>query len=190
MESEAPPVPEITPEIAPEPQDFSAQPSLQIVPVEFIIDSHRVSAEIRYPGGPRRLVDYLNSVDGPRITLHSCSVGGGDDPQAVGQFDDAQIHRNAIIIAIPRGNTTFTARSLEIVHKRPVPAVLVVPGYDVSGNIYMVPEVDPVNTPLIGNHNFLPVTDATITPAGDLANAWKEDLVVVNMTRCLLYIPR
>lgn len=188
MESESPSAP--VSELPPEPHDFSAEPALQVVAVEFIIDSHRISAEIRHPGAPRRLVDYLNSVDGPRIAIHKCAVGGSDDPQAVGKFDDAQIHRNAILIAIPRGNTSFTARSLEVVHKRPVPAVLVLPGYDVAGNIYMVAEIDPTNTPLIGNHNFLPATDVTITPAGARERAWKEDLVVVNMTRCLLYISR
>jgi len=187
MESEAPPAPEDTTDFAPEPQDFPAQ---QIVPVEFIIDSHRINAEIRHPGAPRRLVDYLNAIDGARISLHKCVVGNGDDPEAVGRFDDAQIHRNAIIIAIPRGNITFSAGTLEIVSKRPFPAVLVVPGYDVSGNIYMVPEVDPTNTPLIGNHHFIPMTDATITPAGDPGRAWREGLVVVNMTRALLYLPK
>lgn len=189
MESEAPPAPEVASDFALEPQDFPAQPALQIVPVEFVVDSHRINAEIRYPGSPRRLVDYLNAIDGPRITLHACSVGVGDDPVAVGRFEDAQIHRNAIIIAIPRGNTTFTAGTLEVVRKRPVPAVLVLPGYDVSGNIYMVPEIDPTNTPLIGGHHFVPVTDCTITPSADRDRAWQEDLVVVNMTRALLYIP-
>jgi len=187
MDSEAPPVLEVESDFAPEPQDF---PALQVVPVEFIIDSHLISAEIRYPGAPRRLVDYLNAIDGPRITLHACVVGDRDDPEAVGRFGDAQIHRNAIIIAVPRSNQQFTARTLEVVQKRPVPAVLVLPGYDVSGNIYMVPDIDPNNTPLIGNHHFVPVTDATITPAGDPDSSWQEELVVVNMTRALLYVPK
>lgn len=190
MESEAPPAPETIIEVAPEPQDFPAGPEIQVVPFDFIVDSHRVSAEIRHNGSPRRLVDYLNAVDGPRITLHACSVGDANDPASIGHFDDAHVHRNAIIIAIPRGNKAFSARTLEIVHKRPVPAVLVVPGYDVSGNVYMVPEIDPTKIPLIGNHHFLPVTDATITPAGAPEGAWQEDLVIVNMTRCLLYLPR
>ena len=190
MDSEAPPAPEVTSDFTPEPQDFAEQPALQIVPVEFVIDSHRINAEIRHPGAPRRLVDYLNAIDGPRITLHGCVVGDGDNAEAVGRFEDAQIHRNAIIIAIPRGNMQFTARTLEVVQKRPVPAVLVLPGYDVSGNVYMVPDIDPTNTPLIGNHHFVPVTDATITPAGDPDLAWQEELVVVNMTRALLYVPR
>jgi hypothetical protein len=190
MESEAPPAPEIIPELAPEPEAFSAEPALQIVPVEFVIDSHRINAEIRHPGAPRRLVDYLNAVDGPRINLHNCAIGGSDDPQAVGQFEEAQLFRNAILIAIPRGNTTFTASSLEVVHKRPVPAVLVVPGYDVKGNLYMVPEIDPRNTPLIGGHQFVPMTDVTITPADATDQPWQEPLAIVNIARTLLYVPR
>ena len=190
MESEAPPAPEVTEEIPPQPQEFPAEPALQVVPVEFVIDSHHINAEIRHPGAPRRLVDYLNAVDGPRISIHACAVGGGDNPTQVGQFGEAQLHRNSILIAIPRGNTVFTARSLEVVQKRPVPAVLVLPGYDVTGNIYMVPDIDPLNTPLIGNHHFVPVTEATITPAGAPDKAWQEPLVVVNMFRALVYVPK
>jgi hypothetical protein len=190
MESEAPSAPEITQEAPPEPQDFPSQPAVQVVPVEFVIDSHRINAEIRHPGAPRRLVDYLNAVDGPRINLYNCAVGQSDDKQSVGQYEDAQLFRNAIIIAIPRGNITFTATSLEVVHKRPVPTVLVVPGYDVKGNLYMVPEIDPRNTPLIGGHQFVPMTDATITPAGNPEGAWQEPLVIVNMARTLVYIPK
>lgn len=190
MESEAPPAPEIAAELQPEPQDFPVQPAVQVVPVEFVIDSHRINAEVRHPGAPRRLVDYLNAVDGPRINIYNCRVGQSDDQEAVGRFEDAQFFRNAILIAIPRGNTTFTASALEVVHKRPVPAVLVVPGYDVKGNLYMVPEIDPRNTPLIGGHQFVPMTDATITPAGDPEHAWQEPLVIVNMARTLLYIPK
>jgi hypothetical protein len=171
------------------PPEYEA-PSLQIVPVEFIIDSHRINAEIQHPGAPRRLVDYLNSVDGPRINLHNCRVGQAADPESAGRYPIAQLFRNAILIAIPRGNTTFTARSLDLVPKRPVPATLVVPGYDVSGNIYMVPQIDPNDTPLIGNHHFVPMTETTVTPADPRYPAWQEPLLIVNMSRTLLYAPK
>jgi hypothetical protein len=164
-------------------------PALQVVPLELIIDSHRITAEIHHLGAPRRLVDYLNAVDGPRITLHNGTIGG-DEVGPAGRFAIAQIYRNAILVAIPRGNTTFTARSLEVVPKRPVPAVLVVPGYDVAGNIYMVPQVNPSDTPLIGNHHFVPMTEARITPAGAPELAWEEPLLAVNMARALLYAPK
>jgi hypothetical protein len=160
------------------------------VPVEFIIDSHRINAEIRHPGAPRRLVDYLNAVDGPRINIHDCRIGQTGDPESAGRYPLAQIFRNAILIAIPRGSTTFTARSLDLVPKRPIPATLVVPGYDVSGNIYMVPQIDPQDTPLIGNHHFVPMTEATVTPADPRYPAWQEELLVVNMARTLLYAPK
>jgi hypothetical protein len=165
-------------------------PALQVVPVEFITDSHRINAEIRHPGAPRRLVDYLNAVDGPRINIHNCRIGRETGPEAAGRYPLAQIFRNAILIAIPRGNTHFTARSLDLVPKRPVPATLVVPGYDVSGNIYMVPQIDPQDTPLIGNHHFLPMTEVTVTPADPRYPAWQEELLIVNMARTLLYAPK
>jgi hypothetical protein len=176
------------PEIAVEaPPQFEA-PVSQVVPVEFVIDSHRINAEIHHPGAPRRLVDYLNAVDGPRINIHNCRIGEGDQGTA-GVVSIAQIYRNAILMAIPRGNTTVTVRSLDLVPKRPVPATLVVPGYEISGNIYMVPQIDPQDTPLIGNHHFVPMTDATITPADPRYPAWQESLLILNMARTLLYAP-
>ncbi len=178
------------PETAPDPFEQPAEPALQVVPVEFVIDSHRFTADIQHPGTPRRLVDYLNSVDGPRIGIYNGSFGDGHSDTAASRFQLGQIYRDAILIAIPRGNTTFTARSMEVVPKRPIPAMLVLPGYDVAGNIYMVPEIDPANTPLIGNRNFMPLTDALITPAAAPDRAWREPLIVVNIARTLFYAPK
>jgi len=172
-------------EVAPEAPEQMSASAEQVVPVEFVIDGFRISAEIRHPGMPRRLVDYLNSVDGARINLHNAGIG-----ESAAEFAAAQIHRDAILIAIPRGNTEFTARTIEVVPKKGVLAVIVLPGYDVRGNVFMLPDVDPANTPLIGNRHFMPMTDATITPAGAPDRAWQEPLVVVNLARTLLYAPK
>ena len=181
-ESAAPPSTEPSTE---PPVDVFAAPALQVVPVELILDSHRISAEIQHPGAPRRLVDYLNAVDGARIILHHAAVNGGASSSVAGQ-----VHRDGILIAMPRGNTVFTARTLEVVPKKPVSAVVVLPGYKVSGNVYMLPDIDPANTPLIGNRQFIPMTDVTITPAAAGGDSWQEPLVVVNLARTLFFVPK
>jgi hypothetical protein len=165
--------------------DVYAAPALQVVPVELILDSDRIIAEIQHPGAPRRLVDYLNAVDGARIILHNAAVSGGASSSGA-----AQVHRDGILIAIPRGNTVFNARTLEVVPKKPVPAVVLLPGYQVSGNVHLLPDVDPANTPLIGNRHFIAMTDVSITPAAAADDGRQEPLVVVNLARTLFFAPK
>ena len=167
------------------PVDVFAASDLQVVPVDLILDGHRITAEIRHPGAPRRLVDYLNAVDGARIILHNAAVNGAASSSGV-----AQVHRDGILIAVPLGNTAFTARTLEVVPKKPVPAVVLLPGYQVSGDVYMLPDVDPANTPLIGNRHFIAMTDVTITPTGANGDVRQEPLVVVNLARTLFFAPK
>jgi hypothetical protein len=84
----------------------------------------------------------------------------------------------------------FNARTLEVVPKKPVPAVVLLPGYQVSGNVHLLPDVDPANTPLIGNRHFIAMTDVSITPAAAADDGRQEPLVVVNLARTLFFAPK
>jgi hypothetical protein len=122
--------------------------------------------------------------------LKNLVIGDGARDSDSARYSDGQIGRDAILIAIPRGNTTFVAGSLEVVPKKAVPATLIVPGYDVTGSIYMLPDVDPAGTPFIGGHHFAPMTDVKVTPAKAPRKAWQEPLLIVNLARTLLYAPK
>jgi len=77
---------------------------------------------------------------------------------------------------------------MEAVHKVPVPACIALPGYDVTGNIYLVPDADPATVPVLGSKHFVPMTDVVITPVHG-AQPSRERLVIVNLARALAYAP-
>ena len=47
--------------------------------------------------------------------------------------------------------------------KKPVPATLTLPGLQVTGRVYLPPEVDPTAVRILNKDRFLPVTDAEVT---------------------------
>lgn len=172
---------------APVPDVFGTAPPEQRVKVEFVTDSYRVFGELRHSGPPRRLVDSLNSIDTGYVTVYDGHVDD-ENPAGSRRFEVAQVKRDAIMIAIPRVLTTGANSASEAVRKAPVPATIVLPGYEVSGDIYLLPGADAAMTPILSSRHFVPLTDAAITPAGT-GTMTKEPLVVVNLARALLYAP-
>ncbi len=176
-----------------------------VIRAEFVLDGHRLVGDIRCPGVPRRLVDLLNSIDDPffvlwdgeleevgtpagpdgRTLVNEIPVGAG--PAASKRhFDAAHVHRSAVLFAVP-----ITAPppwdSGETVARKAIAARLVVPGYEISGSVYFPPETDPRTARFFVDHGFIPVTDAEIVGPGDSASARREELVVLNLSRVLLY---
>ncbi len=160
------------------------------VPVEAVMDSHRIRGELRLTGVPRRLVDILNSIDGGYVLIHGGQV---DDPLKPGdgprRLSAIQLLRDAILFIMPRGGAP-PSDPFERVKKTPVPATIVVPGFEISGNVHLMPNVDPTGVPLIGTHHFIPVTDATISAGLGRSEVWQEPIVLVNLARALAYGPR
>ena len=161
----------------------------QVVKVEFVMDSHRVVGELRHTGPPRRIVDMLNSIDSGYISIFDGVVDNAARPgEGARKFDAAQVRRDAIMLAIPRTEYIASGTSLEAVRKVPIPATFVVPGYEVSGSMYLVAEADPLTTPILASRHFIPLTDAVITPAHE-GPALREPLVIVNLVCALFYAP-
>jgi len=169
--------------------DPFAHTEVHVLKVEFIMASHRVSGELRYGGPPRRVVDMLNAIDTGYIMIYDGVVDNAARPgEGARTFDAAQVRRDAIMLAIPRSDATLTDGSFESVKKLPIQATYVVPGYDISGNMHLVAEADPVTTPILSTRHFVPITDATVTPAHDGAS-FKEEIVIVNLACALFYAP-
>ncbi len=162
----------------------------QGVIVELVMDSHSVVGQIPHRGAPRRLVDVLNTIDGGFLVI---SAGELRDPfrpeQPPRAFAAAQVHRDAILFAVPRGGTPFSGSPLEAVAKAPFPATIVLPGFEITGNVFLLPGADPVSAPLLANRHFIPMTDATIAASQGRDMARQEPLVIVNLTRALFYAP-
>src|SRR5574341_140722 len=88
----------------------------QVARVELVIDSHRITGDLRYGGPPRRLVDILNALDGGYATVFAGSMASSQRPdEDVQEFDIAQVRRDAILFAVPLGDTPAPGSSGEAV---------------------------------------------------------------------------
>ena len=166
------------------------EPQRLSVPVEAMTDSHRIIGELQLMGVARRLVDILNSIDGGYLLFHDCRV---DDPFKTGDeprhLEVIQILRDAMLFIMPRGDT-YPSDPFEVVKRAPVPASIVVPGFEIAGDVHLMPGADPVSIPLIGTHHFVPVTNASVRAAQGRTEVQQEPIVLVNLARALLYGPR
>ncbi len=157
------------------------------VPVEVIMDSYRVNGELFAPGVPRRLVDILNSNDLSYFTMRSGTLDDPFDPEAEPRsFDLIQLDKNGILLAIPRGEV-HKPDPFEVVRKKRLESTVVVPGYRVSGELYLMPDADPTLVPIISDHHFIPLTDVTVVADKGQPKVWEEQLLIVNMTRALFF---
>jgi len=159
--------------------------------VEFVVDSYRVTGDLRSVGAPRRLVDILNVSDEPVVALRD---GALDDPLVEGdeprRFDTVQVHREAILFAVPRSDSDVHPDPYDLVEKVPVPVTITVPGFEIAGNVYLLPEINPNDGHLLSSRHFIPMTEVSIRAVASSEAAWFEPVVVVNLSRVQLFAPR
>ncbi len=159
--------------------------------VELVLDSHCATGIIEHGPVPRRLVDILNGLATNFLVLHDAELRGlrfsEEEPQ---RSLVMHIQRDAILFAVPRAVPSPPASSFETVEKVAVPATLLLPGFQVSGSLYLPPDSDAFDVPLLASSRFIPLTDVTITPVEDGHRTWQEPIVVVNLARVLAYAPR
>ena len=158
--------------------------------VELMIDSYRVTGELYSTGRPRRLVDILNAVEKPFVVVHDGELEDplieDDEPR---RFDVVHVHLETILFAIPRSDSHVHPDPYEIIEKVPVPSTVTVPGYELTGNVFLMPGMDPAGNHLIGGHHFIPMTDVTIRANGSAATNWCEPIVVLNLARTRVFAP-
>jgi hypothetical protein len=157
---------------------------------ELVIDSYRVTGELHSPGRPRRLVDILNAVEKPFVVVHDGELEDplieDDEPR---RFETVQVHLETILLAIPRSDSHVHPDPYEIIEKVPVPSTVTVPGYELAGNVFLLPDMDPAGSHLIGGKHFIPMTDVTIRANGGGESSWCEPIVVVNLARTRVFAP-
>lgn len=157
---------------------------------ELVLDSHRLVGEVQYGGAPRRLVDVLNATDGVFVVLRNGVVdelhGSKEEPR---HFQVMHVQLNAILFALPRTGPARMAASFEVVAKVPVLATIVLPGFEITGKVYLAPDANAAQVPLLASRHFIPLTDTTIVTVGNRGKVRHEPIVVVNLTRALVYTP-
>jgi hypothetical protein len=164
--------------------------NVQSSQVELVLDTYRVSGNLAYLGGPRRLVDILNNAGEPFVLMRDACV---DDPlrsdDTPREFDVVQVHLNTVLFAIPHGASIQAKDPLETVRKIPIAATIAMPGFEIAGNIHLLPELEPENAQILGARHYIPMTDACITSAFTKDVIWRPEVVVVNLARAVLFAP-
>lgn len=158
--------------------------------VELVLDTFRVSGQLSYLGGPRRLVDILNNAGEAFVLMRDASV---DDPlrddDTPRHFDVVQVHLNTVLFAMPHGNAIQTKDPLETVRKVPVAATIALPGFEITGSVHLLPELAPESAQMLGARHYIPMTDARIVSAFTKETIWRPEVVVVNLARAVLFAP-
>ncbi len=77
-----------------------------------------------------------------------------------------------------------------MVEKVPVPATITLPGFEATGNVYLLPEIDPTGGHLLSGRHFIPMTVVSIRAVARTEATWFEPVVVVNVSRVRLFAPR
>ncbi|MEE8347672.1 MAG: hypothetical protein V3S20_10015 [Dehalococcoidia bacterium] len=171
------------------PHQAAAQELDHLVRAELWLETHHVTGIIDQSGRPRRLVDTLNAIDGPFVMVRDATVESLANPdEGERRFHLLHLKREAILLAIPLTNLPRSPDA-EVLAKKSVSATLMLPGLEVTGHVYLPPEVDPTTVRMLGKDSFLPVTDAQVTQITHAGGSQREPLVVVNLGRALLYAP-
>ena len=158
--------------------------------VEMVLEGRWVTGDLAYAGGPRRLVDILNHLDDGIAVLHNAEIDGAQAAQELHRFESMQVNLNSLLFAIPIGGDLQQADAFERVPKVPVEATLALPGYELTGSVYLVPGADPEATHMIGTRHFVPMTGVTITCCAPGADSRERHVAVVNMARASLFAVR
>lgn len=157
---------------------------------ELLLETRRVTGTVEQSGPARRLVDILNTIDGPVAVLRDATAESLANPSdAACHFELLHVKREAILLAVPLSVGSAPPRGMEAVEKQPAAATLVLPGLEITGHVHLPPEADPAAVRLLGRRDFLPVTEAEVTEVAFGFHRWRRPLVVVNLERALLYAP-
>lgn len=158
--------------------------------VDLVMDHYRVCGELRGSGVPRRLVDVLNSTDEPFVVIHDGELDdpliNDDEPR---QFKFVQVHLDTMLFGVPRSASQVQPDPFEIIEKLPVMATLAMRGYEIEGNVFLMPGLDPSSSQLLGSNHFIPMTDVCVKSASNPDCVWREEVIVVNLARALLFAP-
>lgn len=156
---------------------------------ELIVGNFRLTGDIRQVGVPRRLVDLMNNSD---VEFFIVKNGEIDDPFSAGgarrKLKSVEVLRESILFAMPRGgDAPEHGDTFETVKKVPVPTTIILPGFELRGNVHFIPDVAPEDVPMMQNRHFIPVTDVRISASGGSSGTWNEPIAIVNLIQAKIF---
>jgi hypothetical protein len=157
-----------------------------LVHVQLVLYTYRITGQVVTAGVPQRLTDFLNNFDGNLLVLQHGRVEdilAGTPPQPL---EVAQVRLDTVLFVAPRGGLPDMGDPFERVVKTPLPVTVLLPGYTLTGKVFILPDAQLANAP-IGGRRFAPLVDATITPSGDRERAWQEPMVAFSTPQAAVY---
>ena len=164
------------------------EPGVSRVEAEIVMGRYRVTGELRFPGPPRRFVDAMNTLETSFAVAFDARIEEAYGEGEGHRFHVVQLQPEAILFAMKRSGEDPPPSGLDAVHKVPVRCKLILPGFEITGKMWQVPDADPRQVAVTGKRRFAPVTEAVIVSSYG-ARPWNEPLVAVNLLRTLVYAP-
>lgn len=161
---------------------------------EFVLREQRIVGEIAYHGPNRRVIDLLNVTERAYMSLKNVVVddlrrsADGEDAREPRRFKIMSLRRQSVLYAIPPWLRPPRSAG-EVLQKIPVPATLIIPGYEITGKAYVPPGADVTIAPYVEHRPFVALTDATIVSLSDRDEVRVEPVVVANLGQASLYAP-
>lgn len=173
-----------------QPTGEPSSPQASVTIVELVLDNHRLVGEIRHPGAPRRLLDVLDSMDGGTLTISNVSLTAHNHAHdQERRFDLMQVKHHAILFALPREEPVTQASHIEVVEKVVTPVLIVFPGFEITGNIHLLPDVQPARAPVLTGNRFIALTEATVVSSYPHTEIGETGVVLINPSRAQLCVP-
>lgn len=141
---------------------IAPEPVVSRLVAEIVMGRYRVTGELRFPGPPRRFVDAMNTLETSFAVAFDARI-----EEAYGEGDGRRLHvvqlqPEAILFAMKRAGEEPPPSALDVVPKVPVMCTLILPGFEITGKMWDVPDADPRHVARAGKRSFAPVTDAVI----------------------------
>jgi len=173
-----------------QPGQEPSPPQASFTVVELVLDTHRLVGEIRHPGAPRRLLDVLDSMDGGTLAISNVALTAhnhaGDQER---RFDLMLVKHQAILFAVPRVEPVTQASRIEVVAKVVAPVLILFPGFEITGNVHLLPDVDPARAPVLAGNRFIALTEATVASSYPHTQIGEAPVVLINPSRAQLCVP-
>jgi hypothetical protein len=156
---------------------------------ELVLERQRVVGEIAYQGPNRRVIDLLNGGERAYMSMRNAVVDdlvtGRGEPR---RYKILTVRRQAVLFAVPPWLRPARAAG-EVLQKVPLPATILLPGYEISGKVYLPQGADLEVAPYMEHRPFVAMTDATIVSMSEREEVRVEPVVVANLGCAYFYAP-
>ena len=129
------------------------------VAVDVYTAAYRISGNLETPFS--RITEILNQLTGAHLEITHATISEYADPSATIAAPSALVLVDEVLVMVA-GQLSGASGEMRV-PKRPVRAQLAIPPFRITGTVHIPMGSRPVDGLLLGNDQFMAITDATIT---------------------------